>query len=323
MRSLPFFAASTLLLALAACKDEPSAGGPSPAPTATQAAPPVTAPPATASAAAPLPSAEPLATAEPTATAAPTASPEEPKDAGAPKPDAGKPKPDAGTAAAPKPTAAPTAEPAAPVTTPPTSAPPAPGSADAVAAEVDAIYLAKKTFQANFKQQHTQKITGTVKKSSGVLYFERPNKISFRYDPPSKNRIVSDGSQLKVYIADDSQMFVQAVDKSEYPGALGFLMGKGLGPSFSFSFHDKSKFEGGPVLLGKPRQPTVHYEQAYFYVDKALLAKKDAGTIRRVMLVDAQGNRNQFDFENARFPEKIDPAEFTFTPPAGTNIVQN
>jgi outer membrane lipoprotein carrier protein len=322
MRSLPSFAATTLLLALAACRDEPSSGGPSAATTATQAAPPVTALPAAS--AAPLPSAEPLASAEPTASAAPTAAPEEPKDAGAPKPDAGKPKPDAG---APKPdpkTAsadAGAADAAAP--TPAPTAAPAPGSADAVAAEVDKIYLGKNTFQANFKQQHTQKVTGTVKKSSGVLYFERPNRISFRYDPPSKNRIVSDGSQLKVYIADDNQMFVQAVDKSEYPGALAFLMGKGLAPSFSFSFHDKSKFAGGPVLLGKPRQPTPHYEQVYFYVDKVMLEKKDPGVIRRVMLVDVQGNRNQFDFENAKQPEKIDPAEFTFTPPAGTSIVQN
>jgi len=198
--------------------------------------------------------------------------------------------------------------------------PPAPGSADEIAAQVDAIYMAKKTFNAAFKQEHTQKVSGTVKKSNGTVFVEKPNKLSFRYAPPNNNRIVSDGLTLKVYIAEDSQMFVQPVEKTEYPGALSFLMGNGLRPSFTFTIHDKAKFEGGPVLNGKPRAPTPYYDYVLFYVDKALLEKKDPGVIRRVLIVDAQGNRNRFDFENASQPATIDASEFVFTPPPGTNI---
>ena len=69
-------------------------------------------------------------------------------------------------------------------------------------------------------------------------------------------------------------------------------------------------------------QPTPYYEYVLFYVDKALLEKKDPGVIRRVLIVDAQGNRNRFDFESVSQPDKIDPGEFVFTPPAGTNIQQ-
>ena len=189
--------------------------------------------------------------------------------------------------------------------------------------QIDGVFLEKKTFSAKFKQEHTQKIAGVTKKSTGVFYFERPNKMSFRYDAPSKNRVVSDGQTLKVYIGEDNQMFVQSVSKTEYPGAFAFLMGKGMAPSFNFTFNEKAKFEGGPVLLGKPTEPTPHYDQVMFYVDKGLLEKKDPGLIRRILIVDAQGNRNRFDLEGATQPEKIDPAEFTFTPPAGTNITQN
>jgi Outer membrane lipoprotein carrier protein LolA len=74
--------------------------------------------------------------------------------------------------------------------------------ADLVAAQVDQIFLGQKTFSAKFKQEHTQKIAGVTKKSTGSFFFERPNKMSFRYDPPSQNRIVSDGQTMKVYIAD-------------------------------------------------------------------------------------------------------------------------
>ena len=123
--------------------------------------------------------------------------------------------------------------------------------------------------------------------------------------------------------SDDEQMFVTPVQNSEYPGALAFFMGNGLRPSFTFTFNEKANFEGGPVLVGKPRAPTPHYEYVMFYVDKALLAKKDPGTIRRVLIVDAQGNRNRFDFEDVKVPQSVDPAEFQFTPPAGTAIKQN
>jgi outer membrane lipoprotein-sorting protein len=234
---------------------------------------------------------------------------------------------DAGTAdggpllhAAAPPTAAPATTGAAPPIAPSALPPPAPGSADEIASQVDAIFLGKKTFRARFKQEHTQKVSGVVKKSSGTVFVEKPNKLSFRYDPPNNNRIVSDGTTLKVYIAEDSQMFVQPVEKTEYPGALSFLMGNGLRPSFTFTINEKAKFEGGPVLLGKPRAPTPYYDYVMFYIDKALLAKSDPGVVRRVLIVDAQGNKNRFDFEDVSQPASIDAGEFVFTPPAGTNI---
>ena len=43
----------------------------------------------------------------------------------------------------------------------------------------------------------------------------------------------------------------------------------------------------------------------------------------RGLIVDAQGNRNRFDFENASQPASIDPAEFQFTAPPGTDVKQN
>lgn len=229
--------------------------------------------------------------------------------------------------APPSPSASATASAAPPApapTEPPAPAIPAPaaGSADAVAVAVDDVYLGHGTFKAKFKQTHTQKVAGVEKTSTGVVFVERPNKISFRYDPPNKNRIVSDGTTLKVYVADDEQMVVQPVANTEYPGALAFIMGKGLHPSFTFTFNEKAKFEGGPILLGTPRTATPHYKNVLFYIDDALLAKKSANTVRRVLIVDTQGNRNRFDFTEATYPPTIPASEFTFSPPPGTNIVQ-
>jgi outer membrane lipoprotein carrier protein len=264
------------------------------------------------------------------ASAAPSASAASPVDAGAPR-DAGAPA-DAGVKvvkdAGAKPVTAPSSSAAvipaddagAQAANDAGAAPVAGGPAAELARQVDAIFLGKKTYSAKFKQEYTLKVSGQVKNSSGIAFIERPNKISFRYDPPNNNRIVSDGTTLKVYVAEDKQMFESPVQKTEYPGAFAFLMGKGISTSFNFTINDKAVYPAGTALLGKPVTPTPAYETVQFFVNKALLEKSDPGAMEKVLIVDAQGNKNRFTFEGATQPATIDAGEFTFTPPAGTNI---
>ncbi len=325
-RALPI--ALSLSLLLPACGETPT-----PDSSATSAATPP-APPPTGTASATTtsqaaPTAEPIKTAEPanTATTEPTVAPTATATATAvtsskPKP---KPKPTAITSAAPTTAPAPSEGPtAAPITSAPVEIkPPVEGSADAIAQKMDGVFVpSKKNFFAKFKQKLEQKVSGTKKESTGTLNVERPNKISFRYDPPNKNRVVADGTTLKAYIADDNQMFESKVDSSAYAGGLAFFMG-GLLKTMSFSFNTKVDYKDGYVLIGKPRSPSPTYDFVMFYVNKALLEKGEAGCIERIVIVDAQGNKNRYDFTEASFPESVAKTEWEFTPPAGTNITKN
>jgi outer membrane lipoprotein carrier protein len=77
------------------------------------------------------------------------------------------------------------------------------------------------------------------------------------------------------------------------------------------------------VLVGKPREPNPSYESVLFYVSRELLEKKDPNVIQKVLVLDAQGNRNTFTFDQASVPARIEPAEFVFEPPAGTTITKH
>jgi len=200
--------------------------------------------------------------------------------------------------------------------------PAAPNSADAVAEKVDAIYGPIQRFSARFEQKYTAKIAGTTKNSEGSCLIKRPGKVSFSYQKPNKNRVVSDGVTLKIYEAENQQMFTRSVASTEYPGALAFILGKGLRHSFEFSFNESAKWEGGPVLVGTPRVPNPGYEKVLFYIDEELLRKGDPACVRRVLVMDAQGNRNRFDFIQVSQPADIADLEFVFTPPEGTTVVQ-
>lgn len=334
-------AALVLAIALPACNDPPAPSGA--AATASVKPEPAATPAASASA----PAATPSASTEPAASAPSTSA--EPA-ASAPAPSAS-----ASAATAAKPTAAPTAKPtstaakpattaakpkAAPSSSEPSTAPtvaatgepsaapaveippPAEGSADAIAQKIDTIFTPKKNFFAKFKQRLEQKVSGQKKESTGSLNIERPNKVSFRYDPPNKNRVVADGTTLKAYVAEDSQMFESKVGSSAYAGGLAFFMG-GLLKTMSFTFNTKADYKDGYVLVGKPRSASPNYEYVMFYVNKALLEKGDPGALERIVIVDAQGNKNRFDFTEASFPASVPASEWEFSPPPGTNITKN
>jgi outer membrane lipoprotein carrier protein len=192
-------------------------------------------------------------------------------------------------------------------------------SVDQAVHDVQTFYDKSTTFKSDFQQKFWVKAYNHEKISSGHVTFAKPGKMEWVYDDPKDNRVVSDGKIIRVYEASNKQMFEQPVDTTQYPAALSFLTGVGkLSDSFDFQLFAgaEMKFPGGYVLVGTPRQPTTAYSKVLFYVDAA------TSQVRRVMVIDGQGNRNRFDFGSPRVNEPVTPSQFTFTPPPGTSIVR-
>ena len=188
-----------------------------------------------------------------------------------------------------------------------------------VAQKVQAFYDKTTTFQSDFTQEFFVKSHNVKKQSKGKVIFAKPGKMDWEYSDPKDNRVVSDGSLLRVYEAENKQMFEQNVDKSQYPAALAFLTGSGkLADIFTFELFDGAamNFPAGQVLVGTPKQPTPAYTKVLFYVDTA------SSQVRRVLIVDGQGNRNRFDFDNPRVNDPVNNTVFTFTPPPGTQVIR-
>ncbi len=184
---------------------------------------------------------------------------------------------------------------------------------------VQAFYDKTQSFTSDFTQEFFVKSHNVRKQSKGSVTFAKPGKMDWEYAVPKDNRVVSDGSTLKVYEAANKQVFEQAVNKSQYPAALAFLTGNGkLDDAFAFQLYSGASFSfpGGQVLIGTPKQATPAYQKVLFYVDDA------TSQVRRVLIVDGQGNRNRFDFENPRVNVPVKDDRFRFTPPPGTQIIR-
>lgn len=192
-------------------------------------------------------------------------------------------------------------------------------TADELGLRVQKFYDSTKTFRATFKQTYTIKVQNVQKVSTGKVVFEKPGKMSFTYDAPNGNRVVSDGTTIKVYEKENEQMYEVPVAKSQYPAALAFLMGKGqLTKDFALRVLDPAqmKFEGGYVLEGTPKEATPAYQKMLLYIDA------QTNQVRRVLILDAQGNRNRFDFESPAVNQPVQKGEFDFAPPPGTKIIK-
>lgn len=188
-----------------------------------------------------------------------------------------------------------------------------------IASKIQTVYNETKSFSATFNQVYKVRAHGTTKKSAGRVIFSKPGKMSWTYDAPNGNRVVSDGKLLKVFEKENNQYFEQSVEKSQYPAALSFLMGEGdLTKSFELKALDAAtlKFEGGYVLEGTPKEETPAYRKVIFYVDSS------TSQVRRVVIVDAQGNQNRFDFSAPKVNESVDEKTFAFTPPDGVQTVK-
>lgn len=198
---------------------------------------------------------------------------------------------------------------------PPPAAPP---TAEQLVDRIQAFYDKAKTFKASFKQVYVAKLHGKSREGVGSVILQKPGKMSWRYTN-NGNRIVSDGKLIRVYEKENKQMFEQPLEKSQYPAVLSFLVGTGsLKQTFKLRKEDAKRynFEGGYVLVGEPIVPHPAYTTIILFVDMG------TSQVRRVLLLDQQGNRNRFDFTGTELNRPPPPGEFVFVPPKGTQIIR-
>ena len=208
-------------------------------------------------------------------------------------------------------------QPAANASSQPTPAPAA--ETTALVAKVQAFYDATTTFSSPFTQEFFVKSHNVRKTSAGKVTFAKPGKMLWEYSNPAGNVVVSDGSTLKVYEAANKQMFEQNVDKSQYPAALMFLTGTGkLTDAFTFIMYPGAamNFPGGNVLVGTPIKASPAYTKVLFYIDLG------SSQVRRALILDAQGNRNRFDFTDPQVNVPVGPNTFTLTVPPNTTVTK-
>lgn len=151
-----------------------------------------------------------------------------------------------------------------------------------------------------------------VAAQQGRFSFERPGKFKWWVLEPYEQLTLSDGKQLYQYDPDLVQVIVRGVDESVGASPAAILFGSG---DIDESFHLSSlpATDSLDWLRAQPRSP----DAGFVHVDIGFRDGKPA----RLLLLDSFGQTSRIDLNNMVTNPQLAPDEFTFTPPAGADIV--
>ncbi len=186
-----------------------------------------------------------------------------------------------------------------------------------LAQKLQARYEETKTMTADFKQSTSVPMTTRKRLGAGKVVIFKPGRIRWDYQTPDKQVLISDGKKVSMFIANSAQMVVQPV--SEYINSdvtYAFFVGTGnivrdfkvLPPERQADANLKAI-----KLVPKTAHPQVDY--LHVWIDENFM-------VRRLEIVDHFGSITDLAFSNITRNAPVSPDVFVFTPPLGTEIIE-
>ncbi len=183
----------------------------------------------------------------------------------------------------------------------------------ALLARVQKAYTARESFSLTFVQSYAPAGFPDTTPETGKLVLQAPDSIRFDYDGSDGKVFTFDGRAGRQYVAADKQMVVRTLAPEERERLpLLFLESPDLvlgryAAALSPAAEGLSELTLTPRSGGDPK--------------KLSLAVTREGDVKRLVILDGQGNRTTFTFTRKEPGKRRPASDFTLAPPKGTRIV--
>ena len=169
-----------------------------------------------------------------------------------------------------------------------------------------------KSGKAAFTQTVSSGDGARTKTSSGSFEFLRPNRFRFAYTKPFEQLIVADGQKVWIHDADLNQASSRRLTQALGATPAALLAGGSLEQDFVLS--SEPSRDGLDWALAMPRVKDGPFQQ--------LRVGFRGKTLAAVDILDSFGQRSVLQF--SRFEANVPFAVelFRFTPPAGSDVVE-
>jgi outer membrane lipoprotein carrier protein len=192
------------------------------------------------------------------------------------------------------------------------ASPTPPSPAEALARRIEARHRGVRDLTARFVQTYRSGALGREVVEKGVLSLKPPSRMRWEYRDPEKKTFVSDGKTSFFYVPADRQVIRRETSDSRDLPAMLLSGHADIVGTFDVAL------ETGPAGLQRlrltPRKPEPEIEHLYVDVDSG-------DRIRAILVLDAQGNRSQFAFEDIRENVGLDDRLFRFEVPRGVEVI--
>jgi chaperone LolA len=171
-----------------------------------------------------------------------------------------------------------------------------------------------KTIQGNFTQNLCSADEGTCQQFEGKFYIKKPYFSRLEVTNPEKQLIVTDTSNLYIYLTDKKKLYIQSAN-----AIMNFFQ------IFDLLLNDTSKF----VLSGNDKNYYVFTlkkdslaEDLYSFDDMKFTINNKTNLIERFSYTDLNGQETEFELSKMKINEKLSPKLFKFVMPKGIEVIQ-
>ncbi len=178
--------------------------------------------------------------------------------------------------------------------------------------ELEAFSTGLKSLQLEFTQVVKSQDGSIQDETSGNAWLQRPDKLRWVYAGDFPETIVADGRNVWIY--DEALAQVTIKPQSDRVADAPLLILTDVNQlDRQFTVTELGDFEDMNLLELKSRASESAFER--------ILIGLDASGIRMMVLEDAFGLRTEIRFSNVIRNAVIDPQLFSFTPPAGVDVI--
>lgn len=195
---------------------------------------------------------------------------------------------------------------------------PAPNPADAYVKQFESSYHDVRTLRADFTQTYTQ--TGNPRVESGWVALARGGLMRWEYQQPARKLFISDGKYVSLYIPEDRQVTRTPMKSSEdFRVPFELLLSRlDLRRVFAKVELADAALQHDPthrVLRGFPKKQFAgDYSSVLIELDPQF-------DVRRLVVTYADHSQMDFRFDRIQRNVPLPPSLFQFTPPPGTQVI--
>lgn len=193
------------------------------------------------------------------------------------------------------------------------AAAPEPSAAEALARRLDKHHQSLGDMTATFVQTYRSGLMQREIRESGTVSIKRPGRMRWEYVKPEKKLFVADGTTFYFYVPADRQVIVRkSAGERGIPSLL--LSGRsGILSEFAVAL-ETSSTPGRQRLRLTPRKADPEVETVFLEVDEGV-------RVRSIEVLDPQGSRSRFLFDQIRENVGLRESLFQFRVPKGVEVV--
>jgi outer membrane lipoprotein carrier protein len=174
------------------------------------------------------------------------------------------------------------------------------------------FFTGLQTLQADFDQQVLDGNRQLLQSSKGHMWIHRPGRFRWDYETPYRQQLIADGNNLWSYDESLEQATVQPA--SELLTSTPAMLLSGDKPlELLFNIEQTSAVPGQQRVTLTPKSDDSNVTRLQVYFSGKLLTGIDAE--------DSFGNTTRFSFTALERNPELDDELFSFTPPAGTDVI--